>query len=166
MVRLVRIWREKEREREGLLHSYELWPINLFNLTEKQAASVLDRFIQFLKTLTDRTVFRIIADERRIDAEGEEYVDPEDQLEFERAQQTAEMIAAGKERLVKMKVLIVLRRGRDLSSRKRRFDSSRYFGVCRRNRLGWAGRDSYPEGYVPVVSKRLFGPCRSEYYCR
>jgi hypothetical protein len=76
MVRLVRILREKEKEREWLLHSYELRPINLFNLNEKQASSVLDRFIQFLKTLTDRTVFRIIGDERRIDAGGEEYQIP------------------------------------------------------------------------------------------
>jgi hypothetical protein len=37
------------------------------------------------------------------------YVDPEDQIEFQRAQQSAELIAAGKEKLVKMKVLVVLR---------------------------------------------------------
>ncbi|HEV2138493.1 MAG TPA: hypothetical protein VGR53_06595 [Nitrososphaerales archaeon] len=207
------------------MRSYELRPVNLFNLTERQAASVLDHFIRFMKSLNDRIVFRIIEDERRLHAGGEEYiipykryfvssrseidavlpflgtrfsetdsitqlkllsatgrylhdsggsvsrvynvtklggnahpgfltsvypiahevrveinpldiekarkearahtlsvgsrvalrqnegryVDPEDQVEFQRAQQSAELVAAGKERLVKMKVVIVLR---------------------------------------------------------
>jgi hypothetical protein len=67
---------DRKRERQALVHSYELRPINLFNLTEEQAAAVLDRFIQFLKSLNDRIVFRIVEDERKLSAGGEEYVIP------------------------------------------------------------------------------------------
>jgi len=225
MLRLFEFSQARKEDRQALAHSYELRPINLFNLTEKQAAVVLDRFIQFLKSLNDRIVFRIVEDERKLNAGGEEYVipykryfvfsaleldallrvlgtkfekadsigmltpsgatarylydsdgavariynitklggaahpgfltsiypiahevrveilslepdsarkearahtlsmgsrvimrqgegryvDPEDQIEFQKAQQSAELIAAGKEKLVKMKVVIVLR---------------------------------------------------------
>ncbi|MDA4127798.1 MAG: hypothetical protein OK452_11455, partial [Thaumarchaeota archaeon] len=225
MPHLLKILRTGRGEQQALVHSYELRPVNLFNLPEKQAASVLDHFIQFLKSLNDRIVFRIVEDERRLDAGGEEYVipykryfisspldintalpilgtrfakadsiselkplsatsryvqdsqgslarvynvtklggathpgfltsvypvahevsveiipldpdharkearshtlsmgakvimrqsegryvDPEDQLEFQRAQQSAELVAAGREKLVKMKVVVVLR---------------------------------------------------------
>lgn len=58
------------------MHSYELRPVNLFNLPEKQAASVLDHFIQFLKSLNERTEFRTVEDERRLNAGGDEYIIP------------------------------------------------------------------------------------------
>jgi energy-coupling factor transporter ATP-binding protein EcfA2 len=221
---MLKISRSKKEGQQGIVRSYELRPVNLFNLPERQAASVLDHFIQFLKSLNDRIVFRIVEDERRLSAGGEEYVipykryflsspldldtvlpflgtrssradsiselnllsatsrylydeggvgrvynvtklggaahpgfltciypmahevrveitplepddarkearahtlsvgsrvamrqgegryvDPEDQVEFQRAEQSAELIAAGKEKLVKMKVVIVLR---------------------------------------------------------
>ncbi|HEV2227299.1 MAG TPA: hypothetical protein VGR56_10915 [Nitrososphaerales archaeon] len=221
----MKIPKTEAREKQGPVRSYELRPVNLFNLTERQAVSVLDHFIHFMKSLNDRIVFRIVEDERRLNAGGEEYVipyrryfvsshleidavlpflgtrfsevdsvtqlkplsatgrylhdseesvarvydvtklggaahagfltsvypiahevrveiipldienarkearahtlsvgsrvairqnegryvDPEDQVEFQRAQQSAELVAAGKERLVKMKVVIVLR---------------------------------------------------------
>ena len=70
------ISRNRKVDRQALVHSYELRPVNLFNLTEKQAAAVLDRFIQFLKSLNDRTAFRVVEDERRLNAGGEEYVIP------------------------------------------------------------------------------------------
>jgi energy-coupling factor transporter ATP-binding protein EcfA2 len=66
---------KKEGPQESV-HSYELRPVNLFNLTEEQASSVLDRFIRFLKSLNDRIVFRVVEDERRLSAGGEEYVIP------------------------------------------------------------------------------------------
>jgi energy-coupling factor transporter ATP-binding protein EcfA2 len=225
MIRLLKISRNNKGEYHELVRSYELRPVNLFNLTEKQAAGVLDHFIQFLKSLNERIVFRIVEDERKLNAGGEEYiipykryfvsshldigtvlpflgtrfaraesiaelkpisatsryfhdsegyvariynvtrlggaahpgfltsvypvahevrveilpldpdqakkearshtlsmgskvvirqsegryVDPEDQVEFQRAQQSAELVAAGQEKLVKMKVVIVLR---------------------------------------------------------
>jgi energy-coupling factor transporter ATP-binding protein EcfA2 len=221
---LLKITRPETGER-GYTHSYELRPVNLFNLTEKQAAGVLDHFIRFMDSLNDRITFRIVEDERTLNAGGEEYVipykryfvssnlgidtvlpflgtrfsetnsiaelklssatgrylhdsegsvarvynvtklggsvrpgfltsvypiahevrveiipldpdnarkearahtlsvgtrvamrqnegryvDPEDQVEFQRAQQSAELVAAGKEKLVKMKIVIVLR---------------------------------------------------------
>ncbi len=76
MLHLPRISRAPKGQKQALVHSYELRPINLFNLTEKQAAAVLDRFIQFLKSLNDLIVFRIVEDERRLNAGGDEYVIP------------------------------------------------------------------------------------------
>jgi hypothetical protein len=76
MLHLARNSRAPKGEKQSLVHSYELRPINLFNLAEKQAAAVLDRFIQFLKSLNNRIVFRIVEDEMRLYAGGEEYVIP------------------------------------------------------------------------------------------
>ena len=76
MLSLLKIPRFKKEEDHQLVQFYELRPVNLFNLPEKQAASVLDHFIQFLKSLNDKIEFRIVEDERRLDAGGEEYVIP------------------------------------------------------------------------------------------
>ena len=76
MPKLLKISRSKKDLDQKLVYSYELRPVNLFNLPEKQAASVLDHFIQFLKSLNDRIIFRIVEDERRLNAGGEEYVIP------------------------------------------------------------------------------------------
>ncbi|HEV2226244.1 MAG TPA: hypothetical protein VGR56_05495 [Nitrososphaerales archaeon] len=72
----MKISRAEAGEKQGPVRSYELRPVNLFNLTEKQAAIVLDHFIHFMKSLNDRIVFRIIEDERRLNAGGEEYIIP------------------------------------------------------------------------------------------
>jgi energy-coupling factor transporter ATP-binding protein EcfA2 len=76
MSKLLKISRPKKKEDRMFVYSYELRPVNLFNLPEKQAASVLDHFIQFLKSLNERIEFRIVEDERRLSAGGEEYVIP------------------------------------------------------------------------------------------
>jgi energy-coupling factor transporter ATP-binding protein EcfA2 len=76
MLDLLKISRSKGEGQQEFVHSYELRPVNLLNLTEQQAAGVLDRFTQFLKSLNDRIVFRIVEDERRLSAGGEEYVIP------------------------------------------------------------------------------------------
>lgn len=76
MLDLLKISRSKREGQQEFVHSYELRPINLFNLTEQQAAGVLDRFIQFLKSINERIEFRVVEDQRRLSAGGEEYVIP------------------------------------------------------------------------------------------
>ena len=49
MLHPLRILLSRKDEEQTLVHSYELRPINLFNLREGQATAVLDHFIQFLK---------------------------------------------------------------------------------------------------------------------
>jgi hypothetical protein len=73
---LLNVSRSKKEEDQKSVLSYELRPVNLFNLPEEQAASVLDHFIQFLRSLNDRIVFRIVEDTRKLNAGDEEYVIP------------------------------------------------------------------------------------------
>ncbi len=50
------------------LARYELRSINLWGMKEKEQEEVIDRFVQFLNALSERTTFRIIEDSRNVRA--------------------------------------------------------------------------------------------------
>jgi hypothetical protein len=87
---------------------YELRSINLSNLPEKEQGSVLDRFANFLDSLTEPITFHVVQDEREVEAIGAIYQIPYKRFFVETPSQVDSLVQKLGTRMVRAHTLPVI----------------------------------------------------------